>query len=189
MKKNFIAFTLFTVAAVSVLSAKTKLTIKNTVGADSDELGEFDLFSYTNTTDISGATQSRFGFSLGDEFQIDLENDLFDARFRLDSFYQNNSDEIPSFVIAPSGYFHFTPIPQFGIIAGTNFYKHFAIQSAYLAAADDTTKYGRLLTDSLGEEKYLGNEYISLFQKRFRRHKTFRRPQALSNRFQKSSRS
>ena len=163
MKKNFIAFTLFTVAAVSVLSAKTKLTIKNTVGADSDELGEFDLFSYTNTTDISGATQSRFGFSLGDEFQIDLENDLFDARFRLDSFYQNNSDEIPSFVIAPSGYFHFTPIPQFGIIAGTNFYKHFAIQSAYLAAADDTTKYGRLLTDSLGEEKYLGNEYISLF--------------------------
>lgn len=165
MNRKLLSFAIFTLAAVS-LSAKTKLTVKNTVGADSDELGEYDLFTRTSETDVNG-TNTDSGFSFGDRFQIDLENKLVNARFRLEAFYQNVDESLANFVVAPSGFAHFTPISQFGIVAGTNFYKHFAIPSGYLAAADDTTKYARLLTDSLGEERYFGSDSVALFTNGF----------------------
>lgn len=167
MNRKYIAFTFLALFASSAFYAKTKLTIKNTVGGDSDELCDYDFFTNSRSDDISGGTQSESGISLGDRFQLDLENPLFDGRFRLETAFQNFDEESPNFVVAPSGYFHFTPVSQFGIIAGTSFYKHFAIPSAYLAASDDTTKYGRLLTDSLGEERYFGSDNFAVFTNGF----------------------
>ncbi|MBQ9206979.1 MAG: hypothetical protein IJ158_09740 [Treponema sp.] len=166
MKRHILTITLFAFALAS-LSAKTKLTVKNTVGADLDELGEYDLFTRTNETDVTGDTTTNTGFSFGDRLQADVEDDLFNARIRLEAFYQNMDDSLANVIFAPSGYFHFTPVSQFGIVAGTNFYKHFAIQSGYLAASDDTTKYARLLTDSLGEERYFGNDTVAIFSNGF----------------------
>ena len=59
------------------------------------------------------------------------------------------------------------PSQYFSVAAGNNFYKRFSIPSAYLAAADDTTKYGRLLTDSLGHEEYFGTDSFSVFSNGF----------------------
>ena len=166
MKRTYILFTIFALALAS-LSAKTKLTIKNTVGADSDEVGDWDLYTRTNEKDISGSTNTNTGFSFGDRFQLDLEDKLFNARFRLEALYQSVDDSLANVIVAPSGYFHFTPVSQFGIVAGNNFYKHFAIKSGYLAASNDTTKYARLLTDSLGEERYFGNDTVAVFSNGF----------------------
>lgn len=166
MKRKYLGIALFALAAAT-LSAKTKLTVKNTVGGDLDELGDYDLFTKTSESDINDDMQTNSGISFGDRFQIDWENAFVNGRFRLEAVYQNVDDSLAKVIFAPSGYAHFTPLPQLGLVAGTNFYKHFAIPSAYLAAADDTTKYGRLLTDSLGEERYFGNDSVVLFSNGF----------------------
>ena len=167
MKRKLLSFTIMALAACAALSAKTKLTIKNTVGGDSDEVGDYDLFSHTKEKELSGGTNSNSGFSLGDRFQVDLEDNLLTGRFRLETIFQTGDDSLSKVIFAPSGFLHFTPIQQHGFVAGNNFYKHFAIPSAYLAAADDTTKYGRLLTDSLGEDRYFGNDNVSIYTNGF----------------------
>ena len=167
MNRKYLAFTALALLAAGTISAKTKLTIKNTVGADSDELGDYDLFSRTKETDVNGETQTSKTFSLGDRFQLDLENKIVNARFRLETIFQNGDDSLSDLILMPAGYVHFTPVSQIGFVAGNNFFKHFAIPSAYLAADDTTTKYGRLLTDSLGEERYFGNDNVSVFSNGF----------------------
>ncbi|MCR4823330.1 MAG: hypothetical protein K5873_10735 [Treponema sp.] len=167
MKRKYTAFLFLALTAATVLSAKTKIKIKNTVGADSDEIADYDLYTRTSETDYSGNTQTNSGFSLGDQFQLDLESDYVNGRFRLEAVYQNVDSSTAKMIFAPSGFVHFTPIQQFGIAFGNNFSKYFAIPSAYLAASDDTTKYGRLLTDSLGEERYFGNDSVAIFSNGF----------------------
>ncbi len=154
--------------ALSAFSAAAgKLTIKNTVGSDIDEIGESDLFTHSKTDGISGGTVTENAFVIGEQFQADLETEKVDARLRLELLLDTSDDSPSTFVIAPSGFVHYEPIPQFGIIAGTNFYKRFAADSAYLAAADDTTKYGRLITDSLGEDRYFGTESAAIYTNGF----------------------
>lgn len=165
--KKLILFSLLAVAFLSLLSAKTKLTIKNTLGAEMDELGDYDLFSWSKETDINGDTISSSIFSLGDEFQIDLDSDKWDGRFRLDLLYTNASDAVSPVILAPSGFIKFSPISNISFLFGNNFYKQFAIPSAYLAADDNTTKYGRLLTDSLGADNYSTAGNISLYTNGF----------------------
>jgi len=157
-----IFFTLF-----AGLSAKTKLTIKNTLGAEADELGDYDLFSKTTETDINGNTVSSNIFSLADEFQIDLDSDKLDGRLRLDLLYTNASAAVSPWIFAPSGFIKYSPISNISFILGNNFYKQFVIPSAYLAADDNTTKYGRLLTDSLGVDNYATGGNFSLYTNGF----------------------
>ena len=178
MKKNkFSIIVLLAMLSFSVTFAfasdeksSSKLTIKNTVGGNSEDFGDYDLYSYQRQTDINGDTVSENVFGLGDRFQLDFTSKFVDARFRLDTLYSNasviNAAE-SSLIFAPSGFVHYEPVKQFGIIAGTNFYKKFVISSAYMAAADDTTKYGRLLTDSLGYDGYIGNETVALYTNGF----------------------
>ena len=155
-----------------------KLTIKNTVGANSDDVGEYDLFTNQKETDISGKTTETSTFAFGDRFQIDLESDTLNGRFRLETLFHNTSttydgekvdseDAVPNLIFVPSGFLHFSPVQQFGLIVGNNFYKYFAIKSAYLSASDDTTKYGRLLTDSLGEDRYFSSGNIGIYSNGF----------------------
>ena len=167
MNKKYLTVTILTIFGAFSLFAKTKLTVKNTVGADSDEIGDYDLFSRTNETDINDEIQTSNGFSFGDQFQLDLKNKQLSSRFRLTALYQNMDDSLSDIFIFPEGYVHYSPIPQLGVAFGNSFFKHFAIPSAYLAADDTTTKYGRLLTDSLGEERYFGNDTVSIFSNGF----------------------
>lgn len=160
MKKSL--FFLLVLSSLWTVSAQ-KITIKNSFGADSDEVGDFDLFAHSRETDINEDTLTSNDFSIGDRFQIDLDSKYVDGRFRLITLYQNADSSLPNVIIAPSGFAHFMPIKQLGIVAGNNFYKHFAIPSAYLAAADDTTKYGRLLTDSLGRSDYSGYDAFGVY--------------------------
>ena len=174
MKRKYISVMVLAFLTVASLSAKTKLTFKNTVGADLDEVGDWDLFTQSRETDIFGKTTTTKTFAFGDQFQIDLENKNLEGRFRLETLFHNTSvtydgsktdyeDGIPKLLFIPSGFLHFKPIQQFGIVGGTNFYKHFAIPSAYLGAADDTTKYGRLLTDSLGVDRYFTSGDVGIY--------------------------
>lgn len=173
MKRFFIAFTIFALATTSIFAEKSKLTIKNIFGSDTDSFSDYDLFVHSSETNSSNEKITSNTFSLGDRFQLDYESKILSSRFRLDTLYHTTNydfagtyaqnDEIPNLLFAPSGFVYFTPIKQFGIIAGTNFYKQFKIPSGYLAAADDTTKYARLLTTSLSSEKYLGSEKIAVF--------------------------
>ena len=174
MKRKYFAFTVLAFSAAVSLWGKTKITIKNTVGADLDELGDYDLFTQNKESDISGKTVESKTFAFGDKFQADLESKYLEGRFRLETLFHDTNasydgeeidfdDEIPKFLFVPSGFLHFKPIEQLGIVAGNNFYKHFAIPSGYLAASDDTTKYGRLLTDSLGADHYFGNSRCCSF--------------------------
>ena len=165
--KKFLTLAFFTLLATLSFAEKAKLTIKNTVGADLDEVGEYDAFTHSKETDVNDDTSSETAFAFGDQFQADFESSFLTARARLEFLYTSADDALAQFLVVPSGFVHITPIQHFGIIAGNNFYKYFAIPSAYLAAADDTTKYGRLLTDSLGEERYFGNDTVSLFSNGF----------------------
>lgn len=166
--RKILIFAVFASLLISAASAKkTKLTIKNTLGADFDELGDYDLFTHTKETDANDETQTENIFAFGDRFQADLESNLITARARLELLYTNADEAETSFLVVPAGFVHFTPISQLGLIAGNNFYKYFAIPSAYLAAADDTTKYGRLLTDSLGHDAYFGSDSVSLYTNGF----------------------
>lgn len=164
--KRQILFSILFVSMLFAASAKTKLKITNTIGGDSDSLGDYDLYTSERETDIDDDVISSKTYSIGDRFRIDLENSLINARLQMEVLYHKSNsayDEIPDFVFAPSGYIHFTPIKQFGIVAGTNYGKLFAIPSGYLAAADDTTKYARLLTDTLGYDTYLGSDTASIY--------------------------
>ncbi len=153
MKRIFYGIML--AVAVSGAAFAQKLTIKNIFGADKDELfGDYDLFTQTKETDYNGDTKSEDVFLLGDRLQADYKSKILSGRLRLDMLYKNADEDTADFVMAPSGFIHFTPIKQLGFAAGNNFFSHFAIPSCYLAAADETTKYGRLLTDSLGHEEY-----------------------------------
>ena len=162
MKKIFIVFAGM-VLAYALGAEKSKLTIKNVFGGDFDALGDYDLFSRTNETDIKGNTEGSTNFALGDRLQADFENKLVIARLRLEMLYQNVANESHKFVLAPSGFVHVAPIPQVGVVVGNNFYKHFAIPSGYLAASDDTTKYGRLLVNSTSHDTYLGSDDFSVY--------------------------
>ena len=178
MKRKYFTFTVLALSAAFSLWGKTKITFKNTVGADFDEAGSWDLFTLQKEDTIAGKTAETKTFSFADRFQIDLKNDFLEGRFRVESIFHNTSlsydgekidyeDGIPKFLIAPAGFLHFKPIKQFGIAAGNNFYKHFAIPSGYLAAADDTTKYARLLTDSLGEDRYFTSGDFGIYSNGF----------------------
>ncbi|MCR4954276.1 MAG: hypothetical protein K6A43_09400 [Treponema sp.] len=158
MKKSI----LFFVISVLFLNAafSQKLTIKNLFGANYDEFGDYDLYNHSTETDVNGDEDSSDSFAIGDRVQADYESKPLDARLRLELLFNNS--EAATFIIAPGGFIHWKPFSQFKLFAGTDFYKTFAIDSAYLAAADDTTKYGRLLTDSLGYETYaFGNASYS----------------------------
>ncbi len=163
MKQILTIATAVTLLAGAAFAESTKLTIKNTLGSDLDDLGEYDLYSHTNETDIHGNTKSSNNFALGDQLQADVENKYVHARLRLEALFQNVNGNDRKLIFAPSGFVHFTPIPQIGIVAGNNFYKYFAIPSAYLAAADDTTKYGRMLINSVDREAYIGSDTVSLY--------------------------
>jgi len=167
MKLKYFAFFFIFLFLETGLFAKTKVTVKNTLGGDLDEIGDYDFFTTTSESDINGDTKKENYFSLGDQLQLDLENEYLTGRFRLEALYQNSADSPSDLIIAPSGFLHFTPLPQLGLVFGNNFYKHFAIKSGYLAAADDTTKYARLLTDSLGEDRYFGNDTVAIYSNGF----------------------
>ncbi|MCR4733874.1 MAG: hypothetical protein K5829_02570 [Treponema sp.] len=151
MKKIIFSFLIFT---FGITLFAQELKIKNTIGANSFDFSDYDFFSHTSETDINDDTVSQNSFAIGDRFQLDFTNSFIDSRFRLDLIYHSLDDDIPAFLVAPNGYIQFAPAEHVKFIIGNNFYKTFAIDSAYLAAADDTTKYGRLLTDSLGSETY-----------------------------------
>ncbi len=159
--KKIIAISFLALLSLSAFAEKKKLTIKNTVGANADELGSYNLFERTNETDIDDNVISENTFAFGDRLQLDYESNLITARARLEVLYNSGSLE-PSLLIAPSGFIYYTPIKQFGLVAGTNFYKQFEIASGYLAAADETTKYARMLTDSLGYDSYLGSDSFAI---------------------------
>ena len=162
MKKIFLVSIVLIFVNV-IFAEKSKITIKNVFGGDFDKLGDYDLFSHTNETDINGDTESNNNFAIGDRIQADFESKMVNSRVRLEMLYQNVANESHKFVFAPSGFVHFTPIPQIGIVAGNNFYKYFAFSSGYLAASDDTTKHGRLLVNSVDRDAYLGNDDFSVY--------------------------
>ena len=163
MKRLLTIASALTLLAGMGFAETTKLTIKNTLGSDLDDLSDYDLYSYSKETDIAGDTKTSSNFAIGDQLQAEVENTYIHARLRLEALYQNVSGSDRKFVFAPSGFVHVTPLPQIGIVAGNNFYKYFAIPSAYLAAANDTTKYGRMLINSVDRETYIGSDNISLY--------------------------
>lgn len=148
MKKA--VFSLFLLISLLQTGFAQKISIKNVFGSDSDELGDYDLYSLTNETDETGTTETKNIFSIGDRFQFDYSSKNLDGRFRLDLLYNNSGTDNSGFVMAPTGFILFRPVKQLSFVLGNDFFKTFAIKSAYLAAADDTTKYGRLLINSLG---------------------------------------
>jgi len=164
--KKIILFSLAAVISVSMYAEKSKLTIKNTIGANEDTLGSYDLYSHSNETNIDEETVSEDTLAFGDRLQVEYDSSLVTAKARLEVLYNSGSEE-PSFLIAPSGFVYFTPVKQFGIVAGTNFYKQFEIPSGYLAAADESTKYARMLTDTLGYDTYLGSDSLALYYNGF----------------------
>lgn len=161
--KRLIAAALLLLSAAGAFSAKAKLTIKNTLGADFDALGDYDFFALTNESDINDETESETVFAFGDRLQADFESEDVVARARLEVLYASAEAAPAKLLFVPTGFVHLLPQAHLGFVAGNNFYKHFAVPSAYLAAADDTTKYGRLLTDSLGAEHYFGSDSVALF--------------------------
>ncbi len=166
--KRFIC-TVLVFSALLNLFAKSKLTIKNTVGADLDELGDYDLVTHTQTESIDGSTDTDTAFALGDQFQIEWESSQLNARFRLETLYTNADDAEAKLLFVPAGFVHYAPdvLHGLGFAAGNNFFKYFAIPAAYLAADDTTTKYGRLLTDSLGADHYFGSDTLALYSNGF----------------------
>ncbi len=163
MKKTLALIAAGCILTGMLFAETTKLTIKNTVGADSGELADWDLYTHSNETDIYGNTVTGDGISFGDRLQLDLENKYVTARLRLNAVYQNADSSLPSFILSPTGFVHVTPFKELGIIVGNSYNNYFAIPSAYLAADDSTTKFGRLLVNSSDCETYFGTNNLSLY--------------------------
>ena len=152
MKKILLSILVATTAFT--LSAQ-KLTIKNILGADYNDITNYDFFNSYNITEVDGSTSTSNFFSAAERIQADYKSPILTGRLRLEVSYENADDEVPNLLATPDGFVHFKPIDQFGIAIGNNFFRHFAIPSAYQVASNITTKYGRLLTDSLGHEDYI----------------------------------
>ena len=164
-KIKLLLTSVFALAALPL--AADKITIKNTIGADLDELGDYDLYSRSKTENYDGTTGTDSSFALSDEFQVELKMSALQARFRLDALYSGADDATAKLIIAPRGFVLYKIVDQLGIIAGNDFFKQLAIPSAYLAAADTTTKWGRLVTDSLGHDAYFGSEDVCIYSNGF----------------------
>lgn len=164
-KIKLLLTSVFALAALPL--AADKITIKNTIGADLDESGDYDLYTRSKTENYDGTTGTDSSFALSDEFQVELKMSALQAKFRLDALYSGAGDAAAKLIIAPQGFVHYKIVDQVGIIAGNNFFKQLAVTSAYLAAADTTTKWGRLVTDSLGHDAYFGSEDVCIYSNGF----------------------
>lgn len=149
--RNLIIFIVLITCSSLCFSQKLKVT--NVFGADSDSNTASDLFFNTSETEASGDTASFYGFTLGDRLQADYSSPLISGRGRLEFSFLKTSDSDESFFFDPSGYIYITPLPQLGFFAGNNAFKKFVIPSSYLAAADDYTKYGRMITDTVSTDE------------------------------------
>lgn len=153
------AFSIFAMGAFA-----QKLSITNQVGADSAGLANTDLYFFSNENLYSGDVKSISGWAIGDRLQLDFSSTIVTGRLRLEAEYNGTSEISNNIIFNPTGYVHFTPIRQIGFIVGNNVFKKYTIPASYLAAADDYSKAGRLITDtlSLDEEYYKVSDFFSI---------------------------
>ena len=147
--KKIVAALLAGMLVCDALSAQS-IKIVNTFGGDADSTGGSDLFTFENQKDDEGAYKNEFANKtrVSDRLQLDASGEKFDGRVRLEfATTKLNGKES---TIRLRGYGRFKPIDQFQLIAGNDFSTKVVVDAGYLAASDDTPKYGRILQSGFG---------------------------------------
>lgn len=147
--KKIVSALLAGMLVCGALSAQS-IKIVNTFGGDADSTGGSDLFTFENQKDDEGAYKNEFANKtrVSDRLQLDASGEKFDGRVRLEfATTKLNGKES---TIRLRGYGRFKPIDQFQLIAGNDFSTKVVVDAGYLAASDDTPKYGRILQSGFG---------------------------------------
>ena len=147
--KKIVSAMLAGMLVCGALSAQS-IKIVNTFGGDADSTGGSDLFTFENQKDDEGAYKNEFANKtrVSDRLQLDASGEKFDGRVRLEfATTKLNGKES---TIRLRGYGRFKPIDQFQLIAGNDFSTKVVVDAGYLAASDDTPKYGRILQSGFG---------------------------------------
>ena len=133
MKKT-IAFFGLVLGAAAGLAAQS-VTVTNTFGGNSDNVGTSDFLKFDKDGDKSNIV-------VGDRVQLDVASEKIDSRVRLnikgDTGYTN----------ALQGYVNFRPVEQLNFIAGNKFFWKWSTAGAYLGAIDDILNHGKLADDN-----------------------------------------
>ncbi len=123
------------------LSAQS-LTLTNTFGGNADNSAVKDFLIFNDEW-------KKEEIHAGDRLQLDAASEHIDSRIRLDfniADVDALNTEISSHVRV-LGYVNWRPVSWLNFIAGNKFFSKWALQGAYLAAADDFSGNGKLADD------------------------------------------
>lgn len=134
------------VAGIVLASGVTaqSITLKNTVGGDSDNLPGDDFLIFTKDKDSGNLNKADIGF--GDRLQLDVKSEKIDSRIRLE--FEPGKLNGKDTATRIRAYVGFNPWNFLTIAAGNNFFSKYAVSGSYLVANDDNDVHGKLLADN-----------------------------------------
>ena len=133
MKRSVVFFGLV-LGAVAGLAAQS-VSLTNTFGGNSDNVGTSDFLKFANDgTKVTAI--------VGDRVQLDFASEHIDSRVRLN--VSGDAGYIPSV----QGYVNFRPFDWLNVIGGNKFFWKWTTSGAYLGAIDDYLVHGKLADDN-----------------------------------------
>ena len=124
-------------AAAAIVTAQAQsISLTNTFGGNSDNVGTSDFLKFNKDGTKKEAV-------VGDRIQLDLGSQYIDSRVRI------NLSGDAAWAPKVQGYASFKPFKGFNLIGGNSFFAKWATPGAYLSATDDYLSHGKL-TDNNG---------------------------------------
>lgn len=143
MKKLLAASVAGILVCASVFAQKVSLT--NTFGANDDNTGNGDFLEFNRKVKDNGDFDDGFENEeahVDNRLQLDFSSEKLDGRVRMETYgIKLNGKESTTRL---RGFVRFSPFEQIGLAIGNEFFTKITTDAAYLGAADDTPKWGRM---------------------------------------------
>lgn len=143
MKKLLAASVAGILVCASVFAQKVSLT--NTFGANDDNTGNGDFLEFNRKVKDNGDLDDGFENEeahVDNRLQLDFSSEKLDGRVRMETYgLKLNGKESTTRL---RGFVRFSPFEQIGLAIGNEFFTKITTDAAYLGAADDTPKWGRM---------------------------------------------
>lgn len=142
--KKILAASIAGIIACASLCAQ-KITLTNTFGANDDNTGNGDFLEFNRKVKENGDLDDGFENKeahVDNRLQLDFSSAKLDGRLRMETYgIKLNGKESTTRL---RGFVRFSPFEKIGLAAGNEFFTKIAADPAYLGAADDTPKWGRM---------------------------------------------
>lgn len=133
MKKSIIS--VFTALLLASAASAQNVSLTNTFGGNSDNVGTTDFLKFDKDANKKDAT-------VGDRIQLDVASENVDGRIRLNISGDKN------WTTGLQAYANVRPVQPLNIIGGNKFFWKWATAPAYLPAIDDYLNHGKLADDN-----------------------------------------